>query len=197
MDFILNILKNRSYALKYVFFTDGYGEHTATLFNGSIIFECGSNVGMLSIELMCNCCSNMYSTRYFFEMNATDSTMVCMRPELDETHKRLYINLPCGSRGVFEFEAYLTQATSSKSWGWDNYIVKKFVETNYVPEVNYYFNSILQKHCKLHTAFVMIKRFAYRDRMRSHRTAALHSLSTRGIDEVSIRARIIKLAHLW
>ena len=189
MEDTLYTLKNGCHLLKYISFVgeNQQQEYTAVFRNVRITLQCGFNFGMLSVDLKCDCCEGLSSKSYFFALKSSDRIIAAMQPTMESNGVELY--LPSGDRGTFQLESY-------EEGFCDDYILRNLVLSEY-QEGSRWFYEDTQVSIKLRSAFIMIKNWAHRNRMQSHRNTVLCSLTRCDIHEIGIRAKIVKFAHLW
>lgn len=159
-----------------------------------IYLQCGRTFGMLSLECTCACCAQVYKRDYFFTLGSMDDIFINRMMPVVTHNGDVLLNLPDGTRGCFK--PVMRSATSFN----DEYILKKVLYANVrnprEMTLALLFETI-ESRIKSRAAFRVLKRSSRRARSYRGRIAALELLAIKGIDEVSLRIRIVRMAHLW
>lgn len=185
-------IRYSSYSLKYLPVLDENNEGVLAIPNGmTATFQSGFRLAMLNMQFECDCCDFILERNWFFQLK--DSDYIVKRMNINVLNDSfIALDLPCSTRGMF-----IHNTTDSSKHGFsDAYILRNLVLCNNDENFQTIFGA-LNEELKCRCAFIMIKRNAHRKSVEAHRIAVLHMLSKKHINEVGIRASIVKRADLW
>ena len=160
------------------------------LARGSAI-QIGSLFGVLSILRRCQHCDDLHRVHFFF-LNCPEDTLLKNYMEPEQEGNNYIVSLPSGDVGKFFLEK-----TNSKI---NDAMILKKVASVYEGHCDGYmtmFFDSLYRRITCTSAWKVMKRSYHRDKTEEQRLLTLYLLLEKGIYEVGLRERIVRLAKLW